>query len=170
MLAASFMLCVLMAPSRMLAKVPTSRITIQGGGLNAPIEITDANVLGRFFVWADGGTSPNQASAFIIDGSRGPAAERPKGLRRYEVSFYAKLPEERLIYVVQYELDPSTGKGYVHLPGRGEKWYRLNVSTILRGVEGNWFHAWEVWDKAVRPLIDEASTNRASGSRDCSSH
>ena len=39
------------------------------------------------------------------------------------------------------------------LPARGDKWYALNVSTILRGVEGKWFHAWKAWDKVAGPLV-----------------
>jgi len=82
-----------------------------------------------------------------------PIADHTSGLPRYEVSFYAKMPDERLIYVVFYECDPATGHGYVYFPGRTEKWYRLNVSTILHGVEGEWFRAWSVWDDVARPLI-----------------
>ena len=74
-------------------------------------------------------------------------------LHRYEVLFYAKMPDERLIYVVFYEYDPATEHGYVYFPGRTEEWYRLNVSSIFHGVEGKWFPAWSVWEGVARPLI-----------------
>ena len=140
-------------PAQLFAKGPTLKIIIRGGDLKAPIEIRDSAVLASFPVWAGPGTSPNEMNAFIIDWSRGPVTERPKELPRYEISFYAKHPEERLVYVVFYEYDPATQRGYVYLPGRTDQWYRLNVGTIFRGVEGNWFPAWSVWDKVARPLI-----------------
>jgi len=97
--------------------------------------------------------NPN-VPGFIIDWSKGPVAEPPKGLRSYEVSFYTKLlNEERLVYVVSYELDSSTQLGYVYLPGKTSENYVLNVGTIYRGVEGNWFRAWSMWDKVATSLI-----------------
>ena len=85
-------------------------------------------------------------------------ADHPGGLHRYQVSFYAKMPDERLIYVVFYEFDPqydpATEHGYVYLPGRTDEWYQLNVNTIFHGVEGKWFPAWSVWEGIARPLIE----------------
>jgi hypothetical protein len=101
-------------------------------------------------------TSSKQADRFIIDWSQGALTEPAKGLQRYEVSVYAKLPNERLIYVVLYEYDPATEHGYIYLPGRTDEWYRLKVSTIFHGVEGQWFRAWSVWDDVARPLIGGA--------------
>lgn len=153
MFAALLAFCLLAIPAQLFAKGATVKITIRGAGLKAPIEITDPKVLANFLVWAGPGTGPNEAKAFIIDWSEGPVAERPKGLPRYEVSFYAKHSEERLVYVVFYEYDPSKKQGYVYLPGRTDQWYGLNVSTIFRGVEGNWFRAWSEWDKTAGPLL-----------------
>ena len=111
----------LMAPSQLFAKAETSKITIEGADLKAPIEITDQKVLRDFSVWAGPGTAVNgtpssEANAFVINWAQGPVAERPQGLQRYQVSFYAKLPAERRIYVVFYEFDPATGRGYVCCP------------------------------------------------------
>jgi hypothetical protein len=39
---------------------------------------------------------------------------------------------ERLLYVVSIAFDPVRGQGYVYLPGRNDKNYRLNVHTIIR--------------------------------------
>jgi hypothetical protein len=141
-------------PAEVFAKADTSKITIKGADLEAPIEITDLKTLAKFSVWTGPGTSctgsgcpgtsAKQTESFIVDWSQA-VAEPASGLQRYEVSFYAKTPNERLIYVVFYEYDPATEHGYIYLPGRAEKWYRLNVSTIFHGVEGKWFRAWTVW-------------------------
>jgi hypothetical protein len=97
---------------------------------------------------------------FIIDWSAGAVTDRPTHLPRYEVSFYAtdarmqNRPEtEHLAYVVFYEYDPITSQGYVYLPGPGEQWYPLNVSTMLRRQEGRWLRATPAWQRLVVPLI-----------------
>jgi len=143
----------LVVPAPLFAKSATSKIIISGGDLKSRIAITDRKVLANFRVWAGPATSSNETQWLIIDSSQGSGAERPKGLPRYEVSFYAKLPKERLVYVVFYEYDSSTNQGYVYLPGKADKWYRLNVSTIFHGVEGNWFRAWSLWDDAAKPVL-----------------
>ena len=157
-------LLLLAIPAELFAKAETSKIIIKGIDLSAPIDITDPKTLANFSVWTGTGTgctgdcSPPSPESFIVDWSQ-PVAHHPSGLHRYEVSFYAKMPDERLIYVVFYEYDPATGHGYVYFPGRTEDWYRLNVSTILHGVEGKWFRAWSVWDGVARPLITEAEAH-----------
>lgn len=65
-----------------------------------------------------------------------------------------EIVREKAIYVVLYEIDPATGKGYVYLPGGGkDDWAAVNTGTIYRGVEGNWFHATREWDSVAGPLI-----------------
>ena len=151
-------LLLLAIPAELFAKAETSKIIVKGADLRAPIEITDPKTLDNFLVWTGTGTgctghcSPPSPDSFIVDWSH-PMADHPSGLHRYEVSFYAKMPDERLIYVVFYEYDPATEHGYVYFPGRTEEWYRLNVSTIFHGVEGKWFPAWSVWEGVARPLI-----------------
>jgi hypothetical protein len=153
------LLAMLSLPALSFAKEDIVRITIKGADLKTPIEITDPKVLVDFHPWTGPGTSssipgfnPN-TPGFIIDWSQGPIAEPPKGLQHYEVSFYAKLPNERLIYVVFWEYDPRSRQGYVYLPGKADEWYWLNVSTIFHGVEGRWFRAWNKWDNMASPLI-----------------
>lgn len=150
----------LTVPAQLFAKADISKITIKGADLKTPIEITDF----RNFkdvginVWAGPGVQVDgegQTAGFIVDWSR-RVVERPKGLQRYEVSFYAKFPDEKLIYVVLYEYDPATERGYIYLPGRGDEWYRLNVGTIVHGVEGRWFRAESGWDRVARPLLAAA--------------
>ena len=46
--------------------------------------------------------------------------------------------------------NPITNEGFVYLPGRGEEWYPLNVSTIFHdGQNGKWHHALANWSKAI---------------------
>lgn len=156
----------LIIPNQLFAKAETSKIVIEGANLTTAVEITDPNVLKDFMVWAGPGTAvneipSNEANAFIINWARGPVAARPHGLQRYQVSFYAKLPGERVIHVVFWEYDPATRHGYVYLPGKGEQWYTLNVSTIIRGVEGKWFRASKAWDKVAAPLVADSKVSVA---------
>jgi hypothetical protein len=58
-------------------------------------------------------------------------------------------PYEELAYVVSYEHDASTGRGYVYLPGRTDENFSLNVRSISRhGLEGHWFNANDAWQTA----------------------
>ncbi len=41
------------------------------------------------------------------------------------------------------------------MPGAADPAYRDNVWLIYRGIEGNWFHAWSVWEKLARSLIEK---------------
>ena len=142
----------------------TIRITIKGGQLTAPVEITDQQAIAPFHVGAgpgnvrvlpDGSRVPNfPAQCFIVDWSRG-TTELPKGLPVYEISFVTTRTD-RSTYIVRYGIDQSTNEGYVYIPGNGDAAYADNVWMILRGVEGNWFHAWSAWEKLVHPLITNA--------------
>jgi hypothetical protein len=136
-----------------VAKTPTHRITIQGADLPALIEITEPDVVRNFQVWAGAGTSTADRHGFIVDWHGGAMTTPPKTLPRYQVSFYAKHQPTRPIYVVFYAFDPDSKKGFVYLPGKTEKWYRLNTSAVWRGVEGKWFTAWQTWDDVAGPLI-----------------
>ena len=153
------------APAQLFAKANTVRIKISGAGLHVPIEITDAKTLANFWVWGGPGSGPYKTQSFIVDWAR-PVAPPPSSFVRYTVHFYgaAKASQDRLIYVVHYAYDPSTRHGYVYIPGKKDKGYQLNVSAILRGVEGNWFRAWNLWDATAAPLIENASSAGASAS------
>jgi len=160
-LAFLFVFLLLVIPAQVFAKADISKITIQGGDLKTPIAITDPKTLATFDIWSGPGTSgwisahPKEADRFLIDWSHG-VTERPQRLQRYQVSFYAKWPTERVIYVVFYEYDLATERGYIYLPGRSDEWYRLNVATIFRGAEGYWFRAGSRWDIVASRLIASA--------------
>jgi hypothetical protein len=154
---------VLLLPTSLSAKGTTSRITLRDTSLQTSIDITDQSVLKDFIVWAGPGTFSNEVEGtqgFIIDWPAGIVADRPTGLHRYEVMFYVRdrnPPDEELVYTVFYERDPSSGQGFVYLPGHSDAAYRLNTRTILRGhgLEGNWFHAATAWQKAVETLLSD---------------
>jgi hypothetical protein len=158
-------------PASLLAKAPTLKIVIQGADLKTPIQISNANVLANFQVLSGKGTYSNEPRleepSFIIDWSQGPIVEPPKGLPSYEILFYADRPNERLVYAVSYAFDAVKGEGYVYLPGRNDENYELNVHTIIRRVEGKWFHSWDKWDSIAQQLIQsrrrEQSSTTASG-------
>jgi hypothetical protein len=151
------------------AKGDTTKITISGAHLANPIEITDLNIVKEFQVWTGPGTTGciggrsnciEGTEGFIVDWSSGAVVQRPNGLQHYEVAFYvidARVPgqpgPEHLAYVVFYEYDPAASQGYVYVPGKGDQWYALNVTSIYRRREGKWFQATRAWQDAVVPLI-----------------
>ena len=162
-------LLVFASPALLSAKGETTRIAIAGGDLATPVEITDPTIVRQFQVWAGAGTTTcikrvcqEHATGFIVDWPAGIVAQRPGGLQRYVLSFYAtdrRFPgearPEELAYVVWYEFDPATKTGFVYLPGRDEEWYAMNTFNILRGQgrEGNWFRATSAWDRSAETLI-----------------
>jgi hypothetical protein len=146
------------------AKGPTRRILIRDTVRGTVTEIKDRSVLDQFNVWDGRGTfsgppdhEVEASRGFIIDWQAGAADSRPGRLRRYEVRFFAShrnSSAEELAYVVFYENDPSTGRGYVYLPGRSDEHFRLNVQSIHRGdgLEGHWLHASSAWQTAIAKL------------------
>lgn len=158
-------LTVLVMSAPLSAKSETVKIVIRGAGLTTPIEISDPDIVRKFNVWTGPGVringeavylDPNQQAGAFIDWPKGAVAERPQGLQSFQVFFYVTHSSERPAYVVSYEYEPSTEGGYIYVPGKADDWYASNVSTILHGIEGKWFHASNSWETIVRPLIDQA--------------
>src|SRR5206468_3155174 len=112
----------------------------------------------QFTVWAGTGVGINnipQTEGFIVDWKTGPVAAPKATLPRYQVSFHV-LHQRPSDYVVYYAYDPATRRGYVYLPGKGEKFYESNTFLIFRGIEGNWLSATGSWTEIARPLIERA--------------
>lgn len=131
------------------AKEPTAKITISGGGLTSEIEVTDPRILDISNMWY----------GKFLDQSKSAAKESPMGLRTYEVWLYIKFSENdvRRRYVLYYSPDPSTGQGYIFLPGKGQPWYWLNVSAHFQnGRDGNWSYASPAWEDLIKPVIARA--------------
>jgi len=148
-------LLILSVPTQLMAKGKTVKITIKGTDLKIPIQISDPKILENFQVWTGPGTSTADRQSFIIDWSQGPVRKPSESLRRYQVSFHTD-PHEQIVYVVYYAFSPDAQQGYVYLPGESDEWAGLNVRSIVHGVEGKWFHAWSVWERVARPLIEKA--------------
>jgi hypothetical protein len=153
-------------PTLLLGKGDTVKITIESVALAARIEITDPAVR-QFNIWSGPGTYLNGVEGtqgFIVDWAN-RLDEAPVGLHHYKVSFYegcelresspCRTSEPTLSYVVYYAYNPSTGDGFVYLPGRSGEFAQLNTSHIYRGrgYEGRWFRAAKAWNDFVRPII-----------------
>ena len=127
------------------AKTPLERITISGGGLAEPITVADPAALslsnpwhGRIANWSADGAPP------------------PDGRPVYEITLHARLrgPEVKPIYQFRYVKGEGRAPGSVYLPGRGEAWYRQNVSIIYReGHDGHWHVATPAWEAAIKKAL-----------------
>ncbi|HKX00071.1 MAG TPA: hypothetical protein VJN43_20180 [Bryobacteraceae bacterium] len=157
----------------LLAKGPTVKIVIEGGGLSAPIQITDSKVA-DFRVWSGPGVFANgiedtkgfivdwpNADGFVTDWSEANAVKPPAGLPVYQVSFYSACESEgcranqpMLVYVVLYAFDPAAGQGYVYLPDHADRLFQFNHAMWHgHGFEGHWLRATRDWDGFARHLI-----------------
>jgi len=134
------------------AKGPVDLILVSGGGLNQPIEITDAATLQAFNPWV----------GQFADWKQKPLTDAPCYRRSFEVLFYMKWPERssspldrgdlKMIYATRY---CWTGEaGYVYLPGPEEPLYGPNAGTIIRGdADGKWHLATSAWDSLLASAV-----------------
>jgi len=162
----------LAAPMACFAKSETARIEIaQGKRAILTLEPESAR---QFTIWSGPGTSSTDSNTTdsprdFADWSSG-AVEPPAKLRVYKVRFYcAALGESEretvpsnFCYGVRYAVDPETGQGYIQIPKDGDRDFPHNTGTILRGVEGQWFHASARWEEVVRPQLDAVHAADAS--------
>ena len=128
------------------AKGPTVKLTVTGPGLDQPLEITEP-----------GAIAANVWHGNFINWQEGPALEPAQSFPRYMIQFHVVPPrsEVKMMYVVYCVWDEGAGRVLVYLPGRGEDWYRLNVSTILRsGQDGKWHYASDEWSLAIRSALE----------------
>jgi hypothetical protein len=137
------------------AKSPTAKMTISGGALTSEIETTDPRILNGSNLW----------EGRFLDASQGVVKEPPSGLRTYEVWFYIKVADNsvRRRYVVYYSPNTAAGRGYIYLPGKGQPWYDLNVSAILRDrQDGKWSYAAPAWEELLKTVIAQAEAAAAN--------
>ena len=81
--------------------------------------------------------------------------EAPRERPVYSVSFFCKACEPARrdtwrCYGVRYAPGRDGERGYIQIPKPGDAEYYVNVRTIYRGVEGQWFRATENWDALMR--------------------
>jgi hypothetical protein len=144
------LLLLLLSSTLATAKSPTVKLTITGGGLEQPLDVVDPEVLEQSQIWAGN----------FLDRTQDVLKKNPGSDTPYEISFFIRSGSGAMArrYVVYYHPQPST-QGYLYLPGRGEPWYRLNVSAILRGNrDGSWNHAAPTWERLIKLLIARAET------------
>ncbi len=121
----------------------TVRLTISGSGLARPIEIADRQIL---------------ALSNVFDGTfiGAPAGEPDAAWPRYAVTFDIQTREgiKAGAYTLDYTKNRWTGEGFVHLPGRGDNRYRINIGTIMRDTQdGTWHRASDAWSALINPRL-----------------
>jgi hypothetical protein len=121
----------------------TVRLTISGPGIARPIEVVDRQVLALSNVYA---------GTFIGV----PAAEPDTAWPRYAVTFDIQTRDgvKAPAYMLDYAKSRWTGEGFIHLPGRGDERYRINIGTIMRDMQdGAWHRASDEWRRAINQLL-----------------
>lgn len=135
----------LTAPVILIAKAPTVRISVDGGGLTSPIDITDGELLDRTSAWG----------SEFLDRSNSPLKRAPAADDTYEVSLYSQFADNhiRKTCVFYYRPGTSAGAGAIYLPGSGVLSI-LNFGTVIReGLDGNWSHANPTWEALLKARI-----------------
>jgi hypothetical protein len=159
--------CALGVAAPALPKEAVVKLGIEGPTLAAPIEITDPAVIRQFNIWNGPGVrvndqpvhlDPAHTEGMFIDWPKG-AATPPAGLRELTVTFYMESYRNpgpmHGWYVIKYAFDPSAPGGFIYLPGQGDPDFGRNVSSIIHGVEGQWFHSTQTWEELVRSRVTE---------------
>ncbi len=131
-------------------KANTARISISGPGIESEIASSDPELI-MANAWAGNFAEASQVAS-------APDASLPRHL----VKFYIDTGESgmRLVYAVHFVWDPTARRARVQLPGPGDRWYRLNIGTIIHDGsdgsplrDGSWYYANEEWARAVRALL-----------------
>jgi hypothetical protein len=148
-LAAGFTFGALLATSAVLpldAKGSTVKLSITGGQLPKPIELTDGPLLESSNVYGGG---------FLGEVVPPPTAAKAKYRIAFHVdapAWYKQAPQVR--YVVSYVKDAATGEGFIYLPARDEPGYWINEATIERlADEGKWHRAAQRWASAINSRL-----------------
>ena len=122
------------------AKPPTVKLTIEGGSLSKPIDVTDPQILELSFV-------------------RGQAPQPPDGLCGYQISIYFRIANDeiRRLAVLYYFPNVSGAQGFIYSPVQGESWNVQDLGKVIsEGHPRRWFHASPYWEQAIKPLIASA--------------
>jgi hypothetical protein len=123
----------------------TTRLTITGPGLAAPLEVTEPRVLAASNVFA--GTFIGVSAAEL---------PRSEDWTVFTLTFDIQTATgvKRSAYTVMFAKSRWTDRALVYVPGRGDAVYRRNISTILRvDQEGLWHHASTAWAAAIDGLL-----------------
>jgi len=122
-----------------LAKAPTTRIVVDGGGLKQPVEILAPQILQRSNVWFGA----------MLDQSTPALSNAPAGGPRFRLQFFANFGRgERKVYTMLYQPNPQ-GAGFLFLP-----FDDLNRGSIIRdGRDGKWSYAARDWEALIKPVV-----------------
>lgn len=141
-------------PESLLAKNPTRKLIISGGGLAGGVEIVDSATLALSNVYSGN---------FL--GMPGAAQAPPASAPRYEISFYlpqrgswlnnvVHRPRLQVAYVVYFVPDAAHHTGYIYVPGRNDTWSDWNRGVIVRQqYEGRWSVASPAWADRINNAI-----------------
>ena len=144
------------------AKAPVQQIDIAADSLDAPIEITEPDVVGEFNIWNGPGVrgvngkpvhlDPANQKGYFINWPKG-TTEPPDQASMFDVTFRLGQPDsdprEWSEYPVTYAFGVGDAGGYIYLPKHSK-----GSGLIFHGVEGHWFHSTGAWETLVRPIIE----------------
>jgi len=177
LIAALLVIPLLAVPLPARAKGAITQIEI-ARGKHPLVTLVDQDGVADFTIWSGPGTTITAADGTvstpvhpgdIADWTAG-AVEPPRKLTVYKVRIYcaatnappaAGAPSYQC-YGVRYGIDPKTRVGYIQIPPARDQEFPDNTRTILRGVEGQWFRASELWEQRVHPQIDAANAAAVS--------
>lgn len=164
-------------PGQASAKGAITQIEI-ARGKHPLVTLADQDGVADFTIWSGPGTQITAADGTvstpvhpgdIADWAAG-AVEAPRKATTYKVRFYCAATDappgpgatRYQCYGVRYAVDPKTGAGYIQIPAADDKEFPGNTQSLLRGVEGQWFRASELWEQRVHPQIDAANAALAN--------
>jgi len=133
----------LLASIGLEAKGATVKLTLNGPGLAAPVEIVEPAILHGSNVWE---------GSFLGETLDAPP---PGATATHTLTFEVQTPEwmrqaPRTMYTVLLARDAKSGGLLLYLPGRGEPGYRVNVSSMLRDTQdGHWHRPSASWAAAL---------------------
>src|SRR5436190_833757 len=142
-------------------------------GKHPLVTLAEQDSVADFTIWSGPGTQVTAADGSVstpvhpgdLADWAGGAIEPPPKLTIYKVRIYCAANDappapdatRYQCYGVRYGIDPKTGAGYIQIPPVNDPEFPGNTHSILRGVEGQWFRASELWEQRVHPQIDAAN-------------
>jgi hypothetical protein len=128
------------------AKPQKFKLTIEGGRLSKPIEVTDPQIL--------------ELSYFRL-----PAPQPPDGLHGYRISIYFRVSDDeiRRMAVLYYYPNVPGAQGFIYSPFQGEAWDVRDLGKVVsEGRPRRWSYASPQWEQAIKPLIANAERAEAT--------
>jgi hypothetical protein len=156
----------LLMPAPGAAKSAIERIEVTEGGVR--VVSIDGPTAREFTIWSGPGTLTGLAEKAVMSTSSGDLAQwvagavaPPNGLPVFNIFFFCEACEPARsdtwrCYGVRYAMGANGQGGFIQIPASGDEQFSLNVQTIFRGVEGQWFRASPKWEKLIRPAIERA--------------